>query len=150
MHERTIFSNLPLTSLDTCCEAHRHIPPADYAVAAASFTVEAHEHDEGMTIPEQKFAVMILVDGKSLARGVELTPKITMLLLDQFAELMKDAVGPELMAAALVCKVIEKFGAEVMEDGPFTDEDAAESGETKELMNAAYMAGRRRNDHHQH
>ena len=127
MHEHTIYSHMPLASLDTCCERHREIPPADHAVASASFTVEAHEYDEGVTIPAQKFAVLILVDGVSCRRGVELTPNITMMLLDQFAQMVKEAVGPNLMAAALVTKVIEKFGAEVFDDeSPDAINDAVE------------------------
>jgi hypothetical protein len=132
MHERIIYSNMPLESLDACCEKHQHIPPADHAVASASFTVEEHEYDEGVTIHEQKFAIVILTDKTTMDRGgIELTPRITMLLLDQFAELVRDTVGPELMAAAMVHAVIRKFGAQVLSDD---DDDADADDVVRELQ----------------
>lgn len=153
MHERTIFSRMPLASLDTCCEKHRDLPPADHAWASVSFTVEEHEYDEGVTIPAQKFALVILTDKTSLERGVELTPEITATILDSFAELVKDAAGPNLMAAALVSKVIEKFGAEIFDDErELSQEEAAEIARRAERRNNlphgfGNTYGRRRGDH---
>lgn len=140
MHERTIFSHGSLESLNTCCEKHADIPPADHAIAAVSFTVDEHECDENEMVPTQKFAVMVLADGESFKRGVRLTPHITMLILDTFAELVSETAGPRLMAAAMVQAVIRKYGAEVLED-------ATEVEAVKGTPSNPIVGGRRRTDY---
>jgi hypothetical protein len=149
LFSRTIFSHAPLSPLDTCCEKHRDIPPADCAVAATSFTVESHED----VVRSQKFALMILTDKDTHEAGPELTPEITMMLLDSFADMVKEMCGPNLMAAALVSKVIEKFGAEVFDDeSELSEQEAADVARRVERrdnhpLRMGHTYGRRRDDH---
>ncbi len=119
MYEHRVFSKIPLETLTVtaCCAAHAELPAPDHVVMSSSFVVDDQDHD-GETIPAQRFAVVVLVDGKALERGVELTPQITMTILDQFAAMIREAVGEEHMGQVMLCKIIDQFGAEVMENEP--------------------------------
>ena len=115
MIERTMYSTHPIGFDGPCCEEHTEMGSPDHIIAASSFTKPEHEYDEGVTIPAQRFGLLITVDRASVARKVQITPEITMLLLDQFAELVRNTVGPESMAGAMLLKVMDEYGAEVME-----------------------------------
>jgi hypothetical protein len=115
---------------------------ADHVVSCTAFTAEGR--DNGRATIRHRFGLVLLCD-PSTSHGKELSDDMTVHvitgLLDRFKELLNSTFGEDVVSLAMMQGLAEMLGVDD-DDGPFTDEDAEEAGESKELLNAAYRAHR--------
>ncbi len=90
---------------------------ADCVACLSAFTADSTDPKE---MPTQRFAVALLTDRAALERGVQMTPELVRLLLDQFFEMMCGACGEELVKFAMFERVAARI-AEYAEDDDDVD-----------------------------